>query len=176
MNGTRLLKNMPDIGTAKKEREMNKIIAEHWRERKLPNFDCVVYPDGTVTVLDCYSLQNSQTKKRELFCRPLCDTTIESVNGYNPEAWTCVDEWTRIACDGGSLIGGDGAMGNMGFIARVDVRDALLWAIFFYNSNPIRELSVDGSKLTAINEHSNVRIDINLECLTDITKTILREY
>jgi hypothetical protein len=65
-------------------------------------------------------------------------------------------------------------MGNMGFIARVDGDDALLWGIFFWNSNPIKELAVNNGILSAVNEHSDVRIEINLENITEITMTVLR--
>jgi hypothetical protein len=64
-------------------------------------------------------------------------------------------------------------MGNMGFIARGDGDDALIWGIFFWNSNPIRELTADNGILSAINEHSDVRIEINLENITEINMTVL---
>jgi hypothetical protein len=153
----------------------NKTIAEHWNKEKneLPGFDCVVYANGKVTVLDCYSLTDSQTKKRELFCRPLCDTTIESVEKYNADVWTSVDEWMRIEHEGKIFIGGDGPMGNMGFIAHVDGDDALIWGIFFWNTNPIKELAVNKGVLSAVNEHSELRVEINLENITEITMTII---
>jgi hypothetical protein len=153
-----------------------RIIAEHWNKekRELPGFDCIVYANGKVTVLDCYSMQDSQTKERELFCRPRCDTTIESVEKYAAADWAGVDEWTRIEHEGKIFIGGDGPMGNMGFIARIGSDDALIWGIFFWNSNPIRELTAGNGILSAVNEHSDVRIEINLENITEINMTVLR--
>ena len=135
------------------ENDKNPIVVEHWAKSKLPGFDCVVYSDGTVTVLDCYSLEDSGTRERTLFCNPLCDTTIESVEKYGAAHWVAVDKWTRIDYGGGAVIAGDGAMGNEGFIARVNGDGSLVWAIFFTNSNPIKELIVNGNALTAINEH-----------------------
>jgi hypothetical protein len=155
--------------------EMNRIIAEHWNKEthELPGFDCIVYPGGDVTILNCYSLQDSETKARELFCRPRCDTTIDSIEKYGAAYWTSVDEWTSIEYCGGSILGGDGSMGNMGFVAHVDGGGGLIWGIFFWNTNPIKSLTINSGILSAVNEHSHVRIDINLENLADITMTIL---
>jgi hypothetical protein len=102
---------------------MNKTIAAHWNKEQpeLPGFDCIVYANGDVTVLNCYSLTDSQTQERELFCRPRCDTTIESLEKYGAADWTSAGEWTRIEHEGKIFVGGDGGMGNMGFIAHVDI-------------------------------------------------------
>jgi hypothetical protein len=158
---------------------MNQIIAEHWNKEnhELPGFDCIVYANGDVTVLNCYGLQDSNTGERELFCLPRCDMTIESVEKYAAADWSGVSEWTRIEHEGKMFIGGGcWAMGNPGFIARIDGDDALIRGIFFWNSNPIRELMVGGGILSAINEHSDVRIEINLENITEINMTVIRQY
>jgi hypothetical protein len=154
---------------------MNETIATHWNKKwpELPGFDCIVYANGDVTVLDCYSLTDSQTNKRELFCRPRCDTTIESLEKYDAADWTSSDEWTRIEHEGKIYIGGDGGMGNMGFIAHIDGAGGLIWAIFLWDSNPIRELAVKGNLLSAVNEHSVLRVEINLDKLTEISIHII---
>jgi hypothetical protein len=157
----------------------NQIIAERWNkeEQELPGFNCIVYANGNVTVLDCYSLTDSQTNERKLFCRPRCDTTIDSVEKYGAADWTVVGEWARIEHEGKIFIGGDGAaMGNMGFIAHINSDGRLIWGVFFWNTNPIRKPAVNNGILSAINEHSDVRIEINLENLTEITMTVLRQY
>jgi hypothetical protein len=120
-------------------------------------------------------LQDYDTKVCELFCRPRCDTTIESIEKYDAAYWTVVDEWASIEHGGGSIIGGDGSMGNMGFVAHVDGAGGLIWGIFFWNTNPVKSLEISGGILSAVNEHSDLRIDINLENLTDITMTVLRD-
>jgi hypothetical protein len=153
------------------------IIAEHWNKERheLPGFDCIVYANGDVTVLDCYGLRDSQTGKRELFCRPRCDTTIAGIEKYDAADWTFADEWARVEHEGKIFIGGNGAMGNMGFIAHINSDDGLIWGIFFWNSNPIKQLEVRGDVLSAVNEHSDVRIEINLKNITEITMTVLRQ-
>jgi hypothetical protein len=154
-----------------------RIIAEHWNKEnhELPGFDCIAYANGDVTVLDCYSLTDSQTGERELFCRPRCDTTIDSIEKYGAAEWTVVDEWARVEHNGKIFIGGDGVMGNMGFIAHIDSGESLIWGIFFWNTNPIKELTAGDGTLSAINEHSDVRIEIDLEDITEITMTVLRQ-
>jgi hypothetical protein len=152
------------------------IIAEHWNKatHELPGFDCIVYANGDVTILNCYSLTDSKTGERELFCRPRCDTTIASIEKYDAAEWSGVDEWARVEHEGKIFIGGDGAMGNMGFIAQIDGDEDLIWGVFFWNSNPIKELTAGNGILSAVNEHSDVRIEINLENITEITMTVLR--
>ncbi|MDR1153810.1 MAG: hypothetical protein LBL04_03795 [Bacteroidales bacterium] len=154
----------------------NQIIAEHWNKERheLPGFDCIVYASGNVTVLDCYSLKDSRTGKRELFCHPRCDTTIDSVEKYAAANWSDAVEWARVEHEGKIFIGGGSDMGNMGFIAHVDSDEELIWGIFFWGSNPVRELAVTGGILSAVNEHSEVRIEINIENLTEIAMTVLR--
>jgi hypothetical protein len=156
----------------------NQIISKHWNKERqeLPGFDCIVYANGNVTILDCYSLQDSKTGKRELFCRPRCDTTIANIEKYDAAEWSNVDEWARVEHEGKIFIGGDGAMGNMGFIAHIGGDEDLIWGIFFDNSNPLKELTVDNGILSAVNEHSELRVEINLENITEITMTVLRQY
>jgi hypothetical protein len=157
---------------------MNPLLAEHWNKekRELPGFDCIVYANGDVTVLDWYGLQDSRSGERELFCRPRCDTTIDSVVGYAAADWTAVGEWVRIEHEGKTFVGGDGSMGNMGFIAHLGSDDALIWGIFFWNSNPIKELAVSNGILSSVNEHSELRIEVNLENSTEMAIKVLRQY
>jgi hypothetical protein len=49
----------------------------------------------------------------------------------------------------------------------------LLWAVFFWNSNPIKELAVKDGVLSAVNEHSELRIEVNLDKLTEIRMYII---
>jgi hypothetical protein len=145
-------------------------IIEHWnsKERKLPGINCIAFPDGKVIILNCHCIYDPNTKKRELFCAPLCDTTIDSIEKYAAAYWTHVDAWVSIDYQGGKIHGGDGAMGNEGFMARTDEYDQLIWGMFFENTNPIKSLEIKAGTLVAINEHSELRVEVNLDTLTDI--------
>jgi hypothetical protein len=104
-------------------------------------------------------------------------TTIDSVEKYDAAEWSGVGEWARGEHEGKIFIGGAGAaMGNMGFIAHIDADEDLIWGIFFWNTNPLKELTVDNGILSAVNEHSELRVEINLENITEITMTVLRQY
>jgi len=155
---------------------MSNLIVEHWNsnERRLPGIDCIAYPDGKVIILNCYSLYDPNTKEKELFCRALCDTTIDSLEKYDSTYWTRVGEWTSINYQGGRIYGGDGTMGNEGFVACTDADDNLIWGIFFENTNPIKSLDIKGRTLVAVNEHSELQIEINLDMLTDIKMIVLK--
>jgi hypothetical protein len=67
---------------------MNIIIAAQ-NKHALPGFDCIVYANGEVTVLDCCRLPGSQSREGEFFCRPLCDASIESIEKYGAAAGVC---------------------------------------------------------------------------------------
>ena len=149
---------------------MGSLISECWRsqERKLPYGDLVAWPDGRVTILNCYAAQNFRTMERKLFCRPLCDSTIESLVRYDAAGWVAVMALTSIGCPNGMIYGGGGAFGSVGFAARVDNNDDLIWAVVFTGTNPIKELGIHGNTLIALNERSDLRLEINLDTLIDI--------
>ncbi|WP_138751367.1 hypothetical protein [Paenibacillus sinopodophylli] len=155
---------------------MNNSIAEHWNlvERELPGINCIIFPDGVLTLLNCYSIYDPNTKERKKICSPLCDTTIDSIAKYNVECWTIVDAWVSIDYQNGKIYGGDGQMGNEGYIACTDAEDRLVWGIFFENSNPIKSLEIKDNILIAINEHTELQIEINLENLTQIKMTCIK--
>ena len=154
---------------------MTNLIVEHWnnKECSLPGINCIAYPDGKVIILNCYSMYDPNTKEKQLFCEPLCDTTIESIEKYGSVYWVRVGEWASINYKGGKIYGGDGTMGNEGFIACVDEADNLLWAIFFENTNPIKSLKIRDRKLIAVNEHSELKVEINLDVLTQMKMTTM---
>lgn len=59
-------------------------------------------------------------------------------------------------------------MGNEGFIACTDATDRFVWGIFFEHTNPIKALSMKDKTLIAVNEHEDMRIEINLDNLVDM--------
>jgi hypothetical protein len=148
---------------------LDNLVAKHWNgKHELPGSDIIVYPDGALTILSCYGVHDTITKEYKVFCRPLCDTTIDSFVKYNADCWTSVTEWAIIDYKSGKIYGGECGMGNEGFIAYVDETDNLIWAIYFDRTNPIKSLKIKGNILIAINEHSELQVEINLDDLTDI--------
>ncbi|WP_145413963.1 hypothetical protein [Paenibacillus xylanexedens] len=149
---------------------MNSLIMEHWsaEQQALPGVNCIAFADGTVIILDIRTYFDPNNNERTMSVSPLCDTTIESMVKYNPDCWTMVDAWTSVDYQGGKIIGGDGQMGNEGFIACTDAEDRLVWGIFLENTNPIKKLSVSGNAIIAINEHDELCVEINMENIVDI--------
>jgi hypothetical protein len=45
----------------------------------------------------------------------------------------------------------------------------------FWGSNPIKKLATDNGILSAVNEYSDGRIEIDLNNLTEINMTVLRQ-
>ena len=133
--------------------------------------NCIVYPDGKVTILNCYRTHNYDTGVNKLFCTPLCDTTIESIEGYNEDCWVRIDDWGCVEYEDYRIHVGDGGMGNEGFIACSDVNGELVWGMFFDMTNPFKAAEVFGRTLIAINEHSTLEAEINLDDITKIKMT-----
>ncbi|MHA6531624.1 hypothetical protein [Paenibacillus sp. BAC0078] len=146
---------------------------KHWSaKRELPGINCIAFANGNIIILNIGTYYNPNNNERTISCSPLCDTTIESIEKYNNDYWTIVDAWTSIDYRGGKIYGGDGQMGNEGFIACTDANDSLVWGIFFDETNPIKKLSIEDKTLIAINEHEDMTIEINLDTLVDMKMTI----
>ncbi|WP_099222202.1 hypothetical protein [Listeria costaricensis] len=153
----------------------HKVVSENWKEGewRLPGFSCITFADGQVIILNYEVFRDTAARKKVVFCGPLCDTTIESMEKYEPLLWTEIDPWTKVAYEDGYIFGGSGAMGNEGFIAHTDQQYQLQWGIFFVQTNPIRRVEIHHDNLIAINEHEELQIQINLKNLTEITVHII---
>ncbi|CAI6080511.1 hypothetical protein PAECIP112173_02911 [Paenibacillus sp. JJ-100] len=154
---------------------MKSILMEHWsaEQRELPGMNCIAFANGDIIILDIRKIYDPNNNEHKMYCTPLCDTTIDSVEKYNHDCWTMVDVWASVDFRGGKIVGGDGQMGNEGFIACVDHEDQLVWAIFLEDTNPIKKLSVNDNKLIAINEHEDLRMEMDLQNVVDIKMTCL---
>lgn len=134
----------------------------------LPHLNCIVYPNGTITLLEFNVFYDSDTNISHAEILPICDTTIESIMKYDDAPWVCIDEWCIIDTEIGRFSCGDGAFGNDGFVAHTDCGGKLVWALFFNKTNPIKDLKINGDFLIGQSEHDDARIEINLKQLTDI--------
>ncbi|WP_081751022.1 hypothetical protein [Paenibacillus sp. FSL R7-277] len=148
---------------------MSNLILKHWTEEcELPGINCIAWADGSITILNIEIFYDPNTRQRTMTCSPLCDTTIESIVKYNDDPWTIVDAWMSLDYEGGTIYGGDGQMGNEGFIACTGADGNMVWAIFSDVTNPIKQLSIEDRTLIAMNEHDELRIEINLDHLTEM--------
>lgn len=145
-------------------------IQKRWQSKQLPGIDCLTYGDGRVLLFNCYSM--SESDKVQLFCFPLCDTTITSLEKYNDDIWTEVEYNKDIYFYYGlnKIVYGEGSMGNEGFVGLIDDKGLLLWAFFFGFSNPIVNVWVYDTTLVCLSTNDK-KIEINLLDLSEVSIT-----
>ncbi|WP_281323357.1 hypothetical protein [Flavobacterium aestivum] len=129
---------------------MTEFILKKWEEQKiLGGLNCFVNNKGEVILLDCfcYKTDNEQFNS----CTPFCDTKIENLEKYNNELWTQFDVFTnKVETEDGDMIfGGEGEMGNEGFIVCTNKDNDFIWSLFFLNSNPFYKLELINNEIHA---------------------------
>ncbi|MDJ1469674.1 hypothetical protein QNI19_11820 [Cytophagaceae bacterium DM2B3-1] len=142
---------------------MDKSIIQHWNEQEIVGgLDCLVNKDGSVVLFSCYV--RDENEKQLNFCIPFCDTTVNSLEKYNKDLWTQIDIFTNKwqTETGDTIMGGEGSMGNQGFIVCVDTNNDFKWSLFFLNSNPFYQISVVNNELYAQSSY-NLLYKINLK-------------
>lgn len=152
-------------------KDWKEYIQQKWNEGLLPGIDCILFGDGTVIVGNCYSVHNRETNKRRWYWSPLCDTTIGSIEKYEPDIWTEIDIYHgSFDYKDQHIVFGDGAMGNEGFVASTNKNGILNWGIFFTFSNPIYEAEIQGEILICKSDN-DIQVAIQLNDLTKIQIT-----
>jgi hypothetical protein len=121
---------------------MNEPIQQHWKESQMLGFDCVSFANGKVVMLNySYFLEGATRKPIEYRLHPLCDTTIESILQYYTDPWAVIEPlYSEVPVEKGVILYGEGAMGNEGFIARLDDNRNYEWGIFMTFSNPVMQV------------------------------------
>ncbi|QYS90040.1 hypothetical protein [Flavobacterium davisii] len=127
---------------------------EHWMNEQLIGINCLQKNDGTIIIFNCFSY--STENKKQHFCVPVCDTTVESIEKYNDDIWTYFEKFSNeiIIDNKFKIYGGEGSMGNEGFIACVDLSDNLLWAIFLTDSNPFYKIEFENNQILAYSSNN----------------------
>jgi hypothetical protein len=146
---------------------MKEHFTTHWNQNELIGIDCILKNDETVIILNCYSVGQGENKKHYVF--PLCETTVQSLEKYNDDIWSEFDIFTeKMPYNDDIIFGGEGSMGNEGFIACTDKNNSLNWAIFFVNSNPFYKIEIIDNIIYAYSSLDLVyKVDIhNLEKIT----------
>lgn len=133
---------------------------EHWDKEELIGINSLIRNDGSVVILNCYSVFSENTKTHH--CFPVCETTTESLEKYNDDIWSQFQIFTEIATNDFIYVGGEGAMGNEGILACLDKDKSPIWALFFENSNPFYKLEIVGGLLEAVTS-LDLKYQINLE-------------
>ena len=91
---------------------------QKWLNNELIGVNSVLYNSSseTITLINFYKMDNG-----ERLAFPFCDTTINSLEKYNKDIWTEIQEYKSIPYKNDEIIKfGEGAMGNEGFICVTD--------------------------------------------------------
>ena len=137
-------------------------VQQQWQNNKLIGINSIIYNDffETVILINFYRMDNDES-----FVFPFCDTTVSSLEKYDNDIWTEIQEYKSIPYDNDTLIKfGEGAMGNEGFICMTDKNNILKWAVFLENSNPIIDCKIFEKKILLISSNKQ-KITIDLENL-----------
>lgn len=139
----------------------NKIILDHWLNEELIGINSLQKNNGEIIILNCYNVNNMNNVSYYSF--PLCETTIESLEKFNPDIWTTFEVFSnRLEINNEYVVfGGEGGMGNEGFIACTDKSNDFLWALFFTDSNPFYKIEFNNNEIHAYSS-SNLKYRINL--------------
>lgn len=144
-------------------------IQHKWRSGLLPGVNCILYEDGKVVIANTYTMKDNDTNQSQWYWTPLCDTTIDSLEKYESDAWTNIDIFHGAIKHGeDTIVFGDGSMGSDGFVASTDKNGQLKWGIFFTFSNPIVSARVENGILICTSELDS-EIHIKLDDLTQIS-------
>lgn len=140
---------------------MSESMQQRWNNGKLPGLDCILYPDGSLVILNVYSSINAETGKRRVYISPLCDSTIQSVEKYIEDIWIEVTVHTShfILPNGDCIKFGEGCMGNEGFVCCEDASGKLKWAFFCGSLNPFCDAELETAssiRVTSTNEYTMV--------------------
>lgn len=158
-------------------KDIKEYIQKKWKAGLLPGIDCILFGDGTIIIGNCYSFIDSKTNRKKRYWYPLCDTTIESVEKYEPDIWTNIEIWHgSFEYENQIIVFGAGSMGNEGFVASTNNNGELNWGIFFTFSNPIQQTEVQGKKMLCESDSGDVLIAIKLNELTKIDITYPNVY
>ena len=141
---------------------------QKWLNNELIGVNSVLYNSSseTIILINFYKMDNG-----EMLAFPLCDTTINSLEKYNKDIWTEIQEYKSIPYKNDEIIKfGEGAMGNEGFICVTDKNNTLKWSIFFEDSNPIIDCKICEEKLSLTSSNGQ-KITVNLKNLLEIKIT-----
>ncbi|WP_299435673.1 hypothetical protein [uncultured Aquimarina sp.] len=147
---------------------MNKKIQDKWKEGAVVGYDCITYGDGYMVMANTYCVEDSETNEVKRHWFPLCDTTLTGIERYDEDIWSEIDIFHgSFTHKDKTIVFGDGAMGNEGYVASLNEDKTLDWSIFFTFSNPIIKAKVAVNYLICYGDTGCV-IKINLDNLTEI--------
>ncbi|MER5758585.1 hypothetical protein [Streptomyces sp. NPDC002082] len=127
-----------------------------WEDFQLPIRDALHFADGH----SCDVALDSDVPSGLMVLGPFgLAETLES----DPSWVSSVDGLTAMDLGSrGLLWGGEGSYGSEGFIARLTADRALVWAIFFMESNPFDRIQLSGN-LATFSSTSGFEITVDID-------------
>lgn len=128
------------------------ILQEHWNKQEIVGLDGLFYNTGKVHNLDIESKRNSQaitTYGKIYDLQYDGETTIDKlIERYTDDIWVEFEVAGKLVLDNGNcFLYGEGAMGNEGYITKLDSFGQVLWTFFSTTSNPFVDNKVLDKKL-----------------------------
>ncbi|MEU8824017.1 hypothetical protein [Streptomyces sp. NPDC048636] len=131
-------------------------ITELWKDFELPLRDALHFPDGS-----SYDIAlDPETPSGLTVLAPL---DLNALLAEDPSWTSSVDGLIEVDLrEMGLLWGGEGSHGSEGFVCRLTAQRALMWAIFFMDSNPFDQIQLTNNVATFTSTSVvNIRVDID---------------
>lgn len=141
---------------------MKNYMKNRWDQEELIGVNSLVKKDGTVVIINFTNVKLDNEIK--YFIQPVCDTTISSLEKYDDDIWTEVQPLCSFKDEttGNKYVGGEGGMGNEGFVVCLSPNDEPNWGLFLVNSNPFYDIKMNDGIIEAISSSDlKFLIDIN---------------
>lgn len=125
-----------------------------WREYELPIKDALHYADGRSYEVALNPAAPGGFSVLSVF-------SVDEILEDDPSWVSSVDGLTSVDLgERGLLWGGEGSYGSEGFIARLTPDRALIWAMFFAESNPFDRIQLTGNVATF---HSTAGFEVSVD-------------
>ncbi|WP_406731634.1 hypothetical protein [Streptomyces sp. NBC_01794] len=132
------------------------VIARLWEDFELPIRDALHFADGY-----SYDVALGPDAPRDFTV--LAPFDLDEMLESDPSWTSSVDGLAAVDLGRkGLLWGGEGSYGSEGFIARLAVDRALIWAIFFMESNPFDRIQLSNNVAT-FSSTSGVEITVDID-------------
>ena len=120
-----------------------KTIQEHWQKSLVYGFPSILYKNGDVQFITINNKANPnlpQTFNLEYELVFLERTNLETELKKYDDVWSEFQAYGTVERSNGTILKyGEGAMGNEGFIAKLNTNNELEWILFSTCSNPFIE-------------------------------------
>ncbi|MBV7669664.1 hypothetical protein STHAL_09220 [Streptomyces halstedii] len=132
------------------------MIERLWEDFELPIKDALHYVDGHSYDVAFDSAAPSGFSVRSPF-------ELDEMLEGDPSWVSAVDGLVAVDLGGeGFLWGGEGSYGSEGFIARLTADRALIWAMFFAESNPFDRIQLSGN-IATFSSTSGFEITVDID-------------